>query len=223
MSLKGPAFAQKSVPEVFVEVLARRGPDEAMPTWFVDALPDSPTCDSRTLVLYWTSRLVYFPTVSECGIWQCSVMAMQQPSPTASAQALLARLANRPGVQSTLILSRDTGAIVRSSGLVLAEDAEVEEAAPTANGTYLNATETNGTAQNGGPDGKQKSNKGTRKAEEVASLVWRFMKSVGEFVEELNGEGDEGKLIRVRTKKNEVVVVPEGRFLLCVIHETPAA
>ncbi|KAI7280056.1 hypothetical protein KC345_g5004 [Hortaea werneckii] len=150
-------------------------------------------------------------------------MAMQQPSPTASTQALLARLANRPGVQSTLILSRDTGAIVRSSGLVLAEDAEAEEAAPTANGTYLNSGETNGTAQNGGPDGKQKNIKGTRKAEEVASLVWRFMKHVGEFVEELNGEGDEGKLIRVRTKKNEVVVVPEGRFLLCVIHETPAA
>ncbi|KAI7687648.1 hypothetical protein KC322_g12346, partial [Hortaea werneckii] len=92
-------------------------------------------------------------------------MAMQQPSPTASTQALLARLANRPGVQSTLILSRDTGAIVRSSGLVLAEDAEVEEAAPTANGTYLNGGETNNTAQNGGPDGKQKNNKGTRKAE----------------------------------------------------------
>ncbi|KAI7035113.1 hypothetical protein KC352_g47081, partial [Hortaea werneckii] len=120
-------------------------------------------------------------------------MAMQQPSPTASTQALLARLANRPGVQSTLILSRDTGVIVRSSGLVLAEDAEVEEAAPTANGTYLNGGETNNTAQNGRADGRQKNNKGTRKAEEVASLVWRFMKHVGEFVEELNGEGDEGK------------------------------
>ena len=28
------------------------------------------------------------------------------------------------------------------------------------------------------------------------------------MVEELNGENDEAKLLRIRTKKNEVVVVP---------------
>ena len=40
---------------------------------------------------------------------------MQSPSP--ETDTLLARLAARPGVQATLILSRTTGAIVRSSGL----------------------------------------------------------------------------------------------------------
>lgn len=34
---------------------------------------------------------------------------------------------------------------------------------------------------------------------------------------------DELKLLRVRTKKQELVIVPDARYLLIVIHETPAA
>lgn len=128
---------------------------------------------------------------------------MQQPTPSEETQALLARLSQRPGVQSTLILSRDTGAIVRSSGLITAEEIGEEGTtpAPTTNGGYAN----------GSADGEGHKKKGTRKAEEVAALVYAFVKSAGSMVEELNGEGDESKLVRVRTKRNEVVVVPGMR------------
>lgn len=153
---------------------------------------------------------------------------MQQSSPSEETQALLARLSQRPGVQSTLILSRDTGAIVRFSGLVTAEELGEDSSAP-ANGTYA--------------DGEVKK-KGTRNAEEVAALVYAFVKGAGAMVEELNGESDEAKLVRVRTKKNEVVIVPgmwrlgdslvvcewmwanwmaDAKFLLVVIHDTPPA
>ncbi|KAK5174877.1 uncharacterized protein LTR77_000013 [Saxophila tyrrhenica] len=137
---------------------------------------------------------------------------MQQTSPSQETQNLLARLSQRPGVQSTLILSRDTGAIVRSSGLVTAEDISEEGAAavPT-NGTYVNGTS------------DEVKTKGTRNAEEVARLVYDFVKSAGNMIEELNGENDESKLLRVRTKKNELVVVPDAKFLLVVIHSTPPA
>ncbi|TKA22821.1 hypothetical protein B0A50_07720 [Salinomyces thailandicus] len=156
---------------------------------------------------------------------------MQQPSPGAETEALLARLSQRPGVQSTLILSRDTGAIVQSSGLVTAEESATEEVTSTADGTFVNpsdAQNANGAAAAelaGGAEKTMKAKKGTRQAEEVAGLVWGFMKSVGTMVEELNGENDEGRLVRVRTKKNEIVVVPDekGRFLLVVVHDTPAA
>lgn len=127
---------------------------------------------------------------------------MQQPSPSEETQALLARLSQRPGVQSTLILARDSGAIVRSSGLVTAEEMGEDEVVPS-----------NGTHANGNVDGEVKK-KGTRKAEEVAALVYNFVKSAGSMVEELNGEHDETKLLRVRTKKNELVVVP-GMSLQC--------
>ncbi len=122
---------------------------------------------------------------------------MQQPSPSEETQNLLARLSQRPGVQSTLILSRDTGAIVRSSGLVTAEEVVEDGTAvgPT-NGTYVNGTD------------DENKKKGTRKAEEVARFVYSFVKNAGSMIEELNGENDEAKLLRVRTKKNELVVVP---------------
>jgi dynein light chain roadblock-type len=133
---------------------------------------------------------------------------MQQPSPSEETAALLARLSNRPGVQSTLILSRDTGAIVRSTGLITAEDISEEgEAAPSG----IGGTDTEG------------DKKGTRNADAVARLVWNFVKNAGQTTQELNGGSDEVKLLRLRTKKNELVVVPDSKFLLVVVHDTPPA
>ena len=67
---------------------------------------------------------------------------MQQPSPSEETANLLARLSNRPGVQGTLILSRDTGAIVRSSGLVTeAEEAEGEVVPPGSSGGQANGVD----------------------------------------------------------------------------------
>ncbi|KAK3648597.1 hypothetical protein LTR56_007423 [Elasticomyces elasticus] len=141
---------------------------------------------------------------------------MQQPSPSAETEALLARLAQRPGVQSTLILSRETGAIVRSSGLITADEIEEEE------GTTAPPT-TSGADANGADCSVVSKKKGTRNAEDVARIVWNYVKSVGTLVEELNGSYDEPKLLRVRTKKNEIVVVPDAKFLAVVIHDTPPA
>lgn len=135
---------------------------------------------------------------------------MQQPPPpippSAETDALLARLSARPGVQSTLILSRTTGAIVRSSGLITAADSSSDGPTPTnpTNGHVTKKT-------------------GTRNADEVAHLVWTFVQAAGHMVEELNGEGDEAKLVRLRTRRCEVVVVGEGGYLLVVVHETPPA
>lgn len=127
---------------------------------------------------------------------------MQQPSPSAETESLLARLAQRPGVQGTLILARDTGAIVRSTGLMTDEDGDGEDARPptTANGANAEIKK-----------------RGTRKAEEVARFVYRFVQSAGEMIADLNGDNDEAKLLRVRTKKNEVVIVPGMRSLSCII------
>lgn len=83
---------------------------------------------------------------------------------------------------------------MRSSGLITNEDGETEAARPTS------SDQVNG-------DGEVKK-KGTRNAEDVARLVWRFVQSAGTMIEELNGDSDEAKLLRIRTKKNELVIVP---------------
>jgi dynein light chain roadblock-type len=51
---------------------------------------------------------------------------------------------------------------------------------------------------------------GIHSAEDVASLVWNFLKAAGSLVDELDIE-DEVKLLRLRTKKNELVIVPGTR------------
>ncbi|KAK3108015.1 hypothetical protein LTR53_017843, partial [Teratosphaeriaceae sp. CCFEE 6253] len=84
------------------------------------------------------------------------------------------------------------------------------------------APATNGTGGKGAENGVAKK-KGTRNAEEVARIVWDFVKGAAAMVEELNGEHDEAKLLRIRTKRNEIVIVPDVKFLAVVIHDTPPA
>lgn len=84
---------------------------------------------------------------------------------------------------------------------------------------------------------------GLRSAEEVAKLVWKFFGAAGETAEEMMGVEDEVKLLRLRTRRNELVIVPgmpfhwparelrwkyanqekDAKFLLVVIHSTPPA
>ena len=51
---------------------------------------------------------------------------------------------------------------------------------------------------------------GIHSAEDVASAVWKFLGAAGSLVDELDKE-DDVRLLRLRTKKNELVIVP-GAF-----------
>jgi dynein light chain roadblock-type len=70
-------------------------------------------------------------------------------------------------------------------------------------------------------------------------MVWSFLGAAGNLVDELDKE-DEVRLLRLRTKKNELVIVPgthhsldslsfitdchlDPKFILVVIHDTPPA
>ncbi|RYO80880.1 hypothetical protein DL764_009839 [Monosporascus ibericus] len=64
------------------------------------------------------------------------------------------------------------------------------------------------------------SNSEAQAAQELAALVWGFLSSAGSLVDEVDAE-DELRLLRLRTKKQEVVIVPEHKYLLVVIHDTP--
>jgi len=121
--------------------------------------------------------------------------------------ANLNRLSQKPGVQSTLILSRDTGAIVQTSGLESREEStNPDSALPPSNN-----------APNGHAGG-------LRTAEDIARLVYSFVKTSVDMAQELNGtQDDELKLLRLRTRKNEIVIVPDAKYIAVVIHNTPPA
>jgi len=108
----------------------------------------------------------------------------------------LTRLSQKPGVQSTLILSRETGAIVRTSGLISKSSSANPNSTLPASGETASDSYTNGRKESG-----------IHSAEDVASLVWSFLKAAGSLVDELDND-DEVKLLRLRTKKNELVIVP---------------
>jgi dynein light chain roadblock-type len=114
--------------------------------------------------------------------------------------SLLTRLSQKPGVQSTLILSRETGAIVRTSGLI----SNTSSASP--NSTLPASNEASGENYT-----NSRKESGIHSAEDVASLVWSFLKAAGSLVDELDKE-DEVKLLRLRTKKNELVIVPGMQY-----------
>lgn len=59
---------------------------------------------------------------------------------------------------------------------------------------------TNGTA-NGTEE------KGINSAEDVARIVWNYVRATEFMVKELN-EDDDARLLRVRTKRHELVIVP---------------
>lgn len=127
-----------------------------------------------------------------------------QQSAAEDSFANFARLSQKPGVKSTLVLSRQTGAIVRSSGLVSRNDStNPESALPASNG------------QANGLNGDQDA--GLQSAEDVARIVWNFAKAAGDMLQELNGPiDDDMKLLRIRTKKTELVIVPGVSFVLCL-------
>lgn len=106
----------------------------------------------------------------------------------------LTRLSQKPGVQSTLVLSRENGAIVRTSGLISNNSSANPNSVPAPGDTTAEGY------TNGAP--------GVQSAEDVARLVWNFVSAAGTMVEGMDGKDGEVKLLRVRTRKNELVIVP---------------
>lgn len=116
----------------------------------------------------------------------------------------LARLASRPGVQSTLILSKVDGTIISSMGRIA--NISLSDASSS---TLPNTTAEEGhiarydpkSIYDGGEDGS------TKNAQSIASLVFAFVSAAGGLAQGLE-EGNNVQLLRLRTPKNEIVIVP---------------
>jgi hypothetical protein len=171
--------------------------------------------------------------------------------------ALLSHLTSRPGVQSTMILSRKDGSIIQSTGqLAQPEETTTPRTAhipPTTDSTPLPTAQPTDPSPTSPaiPQPYQPS-----QAETLAAHIFAFVSSAEALGISLsrptpavrrpsNGHwdvnydyGNEGgtareedrdedvdrdedgevKLLRMRTKKHEIVVVPDRKYLLCVVH-----
>ncbi|KAF2404396.1 hypothetical protein EJ06DRAFT_526482 [Trichodelitschia bisporula] len=125
--------------------------------------------------------------------------------------AQVTRLGQKPGVQSTLLLARESGAIISTSGLV-SKSSEVNP------DSILPASQDD--PAEGYANGLTKG--GLHNAEDVARLVLNFVETASTLAGGIDAE-EEVKLLRVRTKKNELVIVPSAKYILVAIHDTPPA
>lgn len=136
----------------------------------------------------------------------------------------LGRLNKKAGVKATIVLDRTSGAILKTSGHILS----------------VRGTITDGSAAPGLAEGQTES----QAVEELAGMVWNFVNAAGGLVQDLDSEvgnsgafsnihgrqegtnlclQDELKLLRLRTKRQELVIVPDPKYLLVVVHDTPPA
>lgn len=176
--------------------------------------------------------------------------------------ALLSHLTSRPGVQSTLILSRKDGSIIQSTGeLASQETAQSRPAQPAVQNPDSTSPiqSSDPTASDPTPSTYQPS-----QVEALAAHIFAFVSSASALgislsnpVSEKQGQVSSGaaldgaydygngtgtstpkeehdsqsydreedgevKLLRMRTKKHEIVVVPDRKYLLCVVHGASA-
>ncbi|QPC69846.1 hypothetical protein HYE68_000598 [Fusarium pseudograminearum] len=120
----------------------------------------------------------------------------------------LGRLSKKPGVKASIVLDRATGAILKTSGQV--DALQTSKSRTTSTATAF-SNETPALEENE-----------TQGVEQFAAIVWNYVNSSGNLVQELDGE-DEVKLLRLRTRKQELVIVPDPKYLLVVVHDTPPA
>ncbi|KAJ5171020.1 uncharacterized protein N7500_003803 [Penicillium coprophilum] len=174
--------------------------------------------------------------------------------------ALLSHLTSRPGVQSTLILSRKDGSIIQSTGQ-LAQTTEEDSTSRTAHipastSEPASLSTTQPTDPSPTPSTASQPYQPSQ-AETLAAHIFAFVSSAEALgislsrptltvqrpsdahwdvdrdyanegtarEEDRDGDGidrdedGEVKLLRMRTKKHEIVVVPDRKYLLCVVHD----
>ncbi|KAK3996122.1 hypothetical protein QBC44DRAFT_157856 [Cladorrhinum sp. PSN332] len=126
----------------------------------------------------------------------------------------LGRLSKKPGVKAALVLDRSTGAILKTSGQI----DSIRKTKPSASSLPAQTVGSFTSDPNGNGAGASHD----QAADELAAMVWNFVATAGSLVEDLDTE-DELKLLRLRTKKQELVIVPDSKYLLIVVHDTPPA
>ncbi|KAI0805522.1 hypothetical protein GGR55DRAFT_280718 [Xylaria sp. FL0064] len=137
-----------------------------------------------------------------------------------SIEEALHRLSKKPGVKAWLMLDRSNGAVLKTNGQIAT--VRPAKSSSSANNNGVSPSLPTPTGGSFSTDVNTNSNNESLAAQELASMVWSFLSSAGSLVNDIDSE-DELKLLRLRTKKQEFVIVPEPKYLLVVIHDTPPA
>ena len=119
----------------------------------------------------------------------------------------LSRLASKPGVQSTLILSKSDGSIIRSTGILDATSSSSSQILSVGNGKGHDVKPADAVSSGIDYPDNTKTDRKINNAEDIARMVFAFVSGANAFTEGMD-ESDEVRLLRLRTRKYEIVIVP---------------
>lgn len=115
-------------------------------------------------------------------------------------------------MQSTLILSKSNGSIIRSTGLLATSSLPPQETHDNVGNGETHNGSRDFTATQGSSHLKDQDTK-RNTAEDVARMVFSFVTAANAFAEGID-TADAVKLLRLRTRKHEIVIVPGKLFSL---------
>ncbi|KAH7308788.1 hypothetical protein BKA65DRAFT_174047 [Rhexocercosporidium sp. MPI-PUGE-AT-0058] len=151
---------------------------------------------------------------------------MTLPSSSTSVAETMARLSSKSGVTATIAIDRTTSTVLQSTGSLgtmfasRAGGSLATPGQPTPAGTGTSTLPSSNLERDGSGIGT--SDAGEEQAfSDFAKMVWNYVNATGVLVHDMDSE-DELKLLRLRTRKHELVIVPDAKFIFVVVHDVPS-
>ncbi|KAH7409624.1 hypothetical protein BKA64DRAFT_705384 [Cadophora sp. MPI-SDFR-AT-0126] len=138
----------------------------------------------------------------------------------------MARLSSKPGVTATIAIERTTSTVLQSTGTLgtmfassntAASIAASSQPAPTGTGTLASSNAERDSSAIGTSDSGEE-----QAFKDFAKMVWNYVNATGQLVHDMDSE-DDLKLLRLRTRKHELVIVPDSKFIFVVVHDVPSS
>ncbi|PBP28267.1 hypothetical protein BUE80_DR000806 [Diplocarpon rosae] len=144
------------------------------------------------------------------------------PAPSSSVAETLARLSTKSGVIATLAMDGKTATVLQSMGTVATMFAS--NAAPSHAFSATVPTPVHPSRELGGsaPAIPSPLSPEDQAFETFAKMVWNYVNATGQLVHDMDSE-DEVKLLRLRTRKHELVIVPDSKYIFVVVHDVPSS
>ncbi|CZR51616.1 uncharacterized protein PAC_01493 [Phialocephala subalpina] len=175
-----------------------------------------------------------------------NTVAKMTASSTPAVAETMERLSSKAGVTATMAIDRTSSSILSFKGTLSTLLVGSQEFAPTSNAnpvvalsptTIAPAPTANGLIANTVGDASVVSS-AEPAITEFAKMVWQYVNVTGQMVMDMDsdvrtqylytrdkyrrltqGIQDDLKLLRLRTKKHELVIVPDSKFIFVVVHD----
>lgn len=174
-------------------------------------------------------------------------MAGETAGDNSSVDTILHSLTNRPNVQSTLILSRHDGSIIRAAGAIAVNEPHRSAPRPYQASAEIAVEDTDAASNPAQPDETRESQTRPERVELLASKIFDYVRvaaQLGETISSVeqpetisrstqdaqaNGQREkpgsqvedavdaEVQLLRLRLKRQEVIIFPDPKYICCVV------